>query len=108
LKAQYVLLNVDKSILEGAADTSSVLYQLGSIFLFLQVAIKIMYVDLGATLVRKLAKYIPNEISNMERGFGHPNVVGLTKRCCIKQNFRNFLCPGRLCQFVRLCQFKGE
>ena len=41
-----------------------------------QVAIKIVYADVGANLVRVLSKYLPNEIANMEKGFGHPNIVG--------------------------------
>jgi len=41
-----------------------------------QVAIKIVYADVGANLVRALSKYLPNEIANMEKGFGHPNIVG--------------------------------
>jgi len=40
-----------------------------------QVAIKIIYADVGTDLVQLLAKYVPNEIANMERVYGHPNIV---------------------------------
>lgn len=40
-------------------------------------AIKIIYADVGALRLKKLAKYIPSEVGNMNRVFGHPNIVSV-------------------------------
>jgi len=57
----------------------------------MQVAIKIIYADIGAVDIKKLAKYVPAEITNMNLLFGHPNIVSCSRMLLILFNAYNKL-----------------